>query len=509
MSSIHDQEKSPELIKDPEVVSSENSIAKYDDVSDIDIETQVQQLADELGVDEKKLMWKIDLCVVPPFCLLYFLSFLDRVNISNANIYGLSTDLGLVGNQYNTALVVFFVPYITFEVLANYCIKHIKPHIWLSCLVLSFGAISIGLGFVQNFGGLVACRFLIGITEASTFPSIFYLLSTYYSKAESQRRFSIFFSTTALSGAASGSIAYKIHDLNMVHGLESWRWIFIIEGAITCGCAILLFFLIADFPEEAKFLKKNETQFLKSKLEILSGVPSGFEIKVSWKDVAKCLKDLLIWVPSFIYFGLIIPLYGYAYFAATIINKMGYSPVTSQRLSVFPWVCAFVITNIAAFLSDRFKRRMPFVIGLCCVAITGLLMILGAENVTVRYIGCFFTASGLYSAMPIVVCWASLNWSSHSRKMVGTAWQIGIGNMGGLISSFIFLNKDAPRYITGLSVSISSVVFAIISAFVYFFVCYRMNRIKKTEAYIQEFESMSERDQINAGDRNPKFVYLY
>ena len=73
MSSIHDQEKSPELIKDPEVVSSENSIAKYDDVSDIDIETQVQQLADELGVDEKKLMWKIDLCVVPLF--VYYISF--------------------------------------------------------------------------------------------------------------------------------------------------------------------------------------------------------------------------------------------------------------------------------------------------------------------------------------------------------------------------------------------------------------------------------------------------
>ncbi|RCK64812.1 High-affinity nicotinic acid transporter [Candida viswanathii] len=516
MSSINEHEKNPELVKDaslmkdPEIVSSEDSIAKYDVLEgEVDKETQIQQLADELGVDQRRLMWKIDLCVVPPFCLLYFLSFLDRVNISNANVYGLSTDLGLVGNQYNTALVVFFVPYITFEVLANYCIKHVKPHIWLSVLVLCFGAISIGLGFVQNFGGLVACRFLIGVTEASTFPSIFYLLSTYYSKVESQRRFSIFFSTTALSGAASGSIAYKIHDLNMVHGLESWRWIFIIEGAVTCGCAILLFFLIADFPEEAKFLKSNEAQFLKSKLEILAGVPSGFEVKVTWKDVAKCLKDLLIWVPSFIYFGLIIPLYGYAYFAATIINNMGFSPVATQRLSVFPWVCAFVVTNIAAFISDRMRKRMPFAIILSCVAIVGLAMILGAERTAVRYVGCFFTASGLYAAMPIVVCWASLNWSSHSRKMVGTAWQIGIGNMGGLISSFIFLKKDSPRYITGLSVSLAAVVFAILSTILYFFVCFRMNRIKKTEKYIQEFEAMSERDQINAGDRNPKFVYLY
>jgi MFS family permease len=455
-------------------------------------------------------MWKIDLCVVPPFCLLYFLSFLDRVNISNAKLYSLSEDLNLQGDQYNTALTLFFVPYIVFEILGNYSIKLIRPRFWLSACILLFGAISIGMGFTQSFGSLAACRFLIGITEASTFPSIFYILSTYYSKAEAQRRFSAFFSVTTLSGAASGAIAWKIKDLEGVHGLRSWRWIFIVEGIVTCGCAFILLFTIPDFPEESRFLKENEINFIKRKLELYSGTKSAFEVKNKLKDVVKCLKDYLIWLPALTYFGLIIPSYGYAYFAATIINEMGYTAVSAQAHSVYPWLCAFGCINIIGYISDRHKRRLPFALGACIVAIIGLALVLGAKtSPKARYAGCFFAASGLYTAMPLVVCWAALNNGSHIRKSIGTAWQIGFGNIGGIIATFIFLAKDAPVYKPGLSVSIAGVCFAMICAISYFIVIRRLNHLKKTEEYKNKFFSMDERAQAVAGDRAPQFKYLY
>ncbi|OUT23234.1 hypothetical protein CAS74_001549 [Pichia kudriavzevii] len=89
-------------------------------LTDEEKKQKVDQLASEMNISQKKLMWKIDLCVVPPFCLLYFLAFLDRVNVSNAKVYGIEKALGLHGNQFATALTVFFVPYIVFEVLSNY-----------------------------------------------------------------------------------------------------------------------------------------------------------------------------------------------------------------------------------------------------------------------------------------------------------------------------------------------------------------------------------------------------
>lgn len=478
--------------------------------TDAEQEAEVEALALEMGINHRRLVWKIDLCLIPPFCLLYFLSFLDRVNISNAKLYNLAQDLNLTGNQYNIALTVFFVPYVFFEVVSNYAIKYIKPHIWLSACILAFGGILIGMGFAQNFGHLVVCRFFIGVTESGTFPAIFYLLSNYYSKGESQRRFSAFFSVTSLAGAASGAIAYKVHNLDGVHGLASWRWLFIIEGAATVGCSIILFFTIANFPEECRFLNQNEITFLKRKLEILSGSKSAFEIKNSVADVAGCFKDLLIWLPALGYFGMIIPSYGYAYFAATIIKEMGYTAVDANQHSVYPWLTAFFFSNIIGYVLDKFKMRLPFFLGCCTMAIIGLSMILGAtEQPHVRYGGAFLTATGLYSGMPLIVCWAALNNGGHVRKAVGTAWQVGFGNIGGIIATFIFLAKDSPEYVPGLSTSIAAVVFAMGSALAYFYLVRRLNHQKQTTEYVQRFYSKDEREQAILGDRSPLFRYLY
>jgi len=81
-------------------------------------------------INERRLMWKIDLHLVPPLCILYLLAFLDRVNIANAKLYNLTEDLGLVGNQYNICLVLFFVPYVIFEIPANILLKKFRPSIW-------------------------------------------------------------------------------------------------------------------------------------------------------------------------------------------------------------------------------------------------------------------------------------------------------------------------------------------------------------------------------------------
>lgn len=160
------------------------------DLSDEEKKANVDQLATEMEINQKKLMWKIDVCVIPPFCLLYFLAFLDRVNVSNAKVYGIEKALDLHGNQFATALTVFFVPYIVFEVLSNYVIKIVKPHIWLSCLILLFGLVTLLVAYSKNFGGLIVCRLFLGIFEAGSFPAIFYIIANFYTPGESLRRIS-------------------------------------------------------------------------------------------------------------------------------------------------------------------------------------------------------------------------------------------------------------------------------------------------------------------------------
>lgn len=92
---------------------------------------------------------------------------------------------------------------------------------------------------------------------------------------------------------------------------------------------------------------------------------------------------------------------------------------------------------------------------------------------------------------------------------MGTAWQVGFGNIGGIIATFISLSKDAPVYKPGLSVALAAVVFAMICAVAYFLVVRRANSVKQTDAYKEKFALKDEREQIMLGDRNPNFVYLY
>ena len=166
--------------------------------------------------------------MIPVLSILYLLAFLDRTNIANAAVFGLQKDLGLTGTQYNTALTIFFVPYILFEIPSNIILKRLKPHVWLSLCMFGFGLVTICQGLVQNWSGLLATRFFLGLTETGMFPGSFYLIGMWYKRSEAQKRYSFFFGSTSLAGAFGGLLASAIGKMNGMRGYLGWRWIFIL-----------------------------------------------------------------------------------------------------------------------------------------------------------------------------------------------------------------------------------------------------------------------------------------
>ncbi|MDI1490592.1 MAG: hypothetical protein OHK93_001796 [Ramalina farinacea] len=119
---------------------------------------------------EKRLLRKLDLRVVPIIAFLYTLAFLDRINIGNARIQGLEKDLHMKGQDFNIALMIFFIPYILFEVPSNLIVRKIAPSTWLSTIMVLWGIVTICQGVTASFGGLIACRFFLGLCEAGFFP---------------------------------------------------------------------------------------------------------------------------------------------------------------------------------------------------------------------------------------------------------------------------------------------------------------------------------------------------
>jgi sugar phosphate permease len=120
--------------------------------------------------DEVRLLWKIDLHLLPILFVLYMFAFLDRVNIGNAKIQGLMTDLKMSGTDYNVASMILFVPYILLEVPSNIILKKVRPSMWLSGLMFFWGVTTMCQGFVTSYGGLLVCRVFLGVFEAGVFP---------------------------------------------------------------------------------------------------------------------------------------------------------------------------------------------------------------------------------------------------------------------------------------------------------------------------------------------------
>ena len=180
---------------------------------------------------------------------------------------------------------------------------------------------------MQSYGGLLAARFFLGFAESGTFPGCeqlsvpplniasilktllgFYLISMWYKRDEAQRRFSFFFGSTTLAGAFGSLLASAIGNMDGMRGYHAWRWIFILEGVLTCVVAFAAFFIITDFPEDATWLSKTEKIYVKTRLETDQGI-SELERKVTGKDVLHVIIDYKTALGTLMYFGLIVPAY--------------------------------------------------------------------------------------------------------------------------------------------------------------------------------------------------------
>ncbi|KAH8590938.1 major facilitator superfamily domain-containing protein, partial [Bisporella sp. PMI_857] len=115
--------------------------------------------------DETRIRRRLDLYMMPIIFGLYLLFFTDRSNIGNARIQGMGNDLQLVGYRFNWTLTIFFISYALVEVPSNLALRIIGGRIYIPILVVSFGMVSICTAFVNNFGGLMTCRFMLGVAE--------------------------------------------------------------------------------------------------------------------------------------------------------------------------------------------------------------------------------------------------------------------------------------------------------------------------------------------------------
>ncbi|KAF5385409.1 hypothetical protein D9757_005389 [Collybiopsis confluens] len=389
------------------------------------------------GIKERKVMRRVDLRILPWLALLYFLNFLDRGNIGNARLYGMTTDIHVSDSQYLVALTAYFFPYALLE--------------WDDVPV----GYSNGLPWPGSQLRWTPVRVLLGVMEAGMYPGIVFYISR---RSEMGTKIAYFFSSATISGAFSGLLAVAIHNLDGVAHLASWRWIFILEGLLTVVVACASYWMIQDYPETAKFLSEDESEsadgptikwhseeittgaFVISRLQDdvrLSAAGEEYKKKYVWQS----LKDWKTWAATRahavgIYMGFDGPLGCVATIAVGILG---------DRLSSRYYLSlSYVTVQILKSLTQSAHLQLGAV---------GYIILIASRSPALSYFAVFLGASA----------WVAGNVEGAYKRGVTLGMAIGFGNINGAVTSNIYRAKDSPWYTMGHAIVLAYIVIGLIS----------------------------------------------
>lgn len=501
MSSISLQEKDKQDALTVQVPNYEEEYEKFKALSK-------KYQGDVLG----KLLRKIDCRLVPVFALLYLMSFLDRGNVGNAKVAGLTKTILMTDKQYNTALSLFFVFYIVFEIPSQMMLKKFRPKWYISCLTLSWGLVMSLTCLIQSYRGFMAARSFLGITESGLFPAAGYTLSMWYSRSEMASRVALFFCAASVAGALSGILAYGISFMDGLAGMEGWRWIFLVEGLMTIVLGLLGPFIILDSTAYCgKWLSDEEKNFLILRQRYTETGPVPPAEHFDWKYVKMAFTDwqMIFQIGIFVTHGALG--YSISFTLPVIIKSLEFTTYESYLIPVPIYIAACVLTYFNSWWGDRRRSRFLHIVIPFTGAITGVTICFATAGRThiagVNLFGLILIVFASYSPVPTSISWMANNVIGY-KKVIAMGMLMGIGNCSGLIGSNIYLTSESPKYQTGYGVSLALAAMGITCAIVLKIVYARENKSRDLLTVEDIARDWDDKKLADAADRSPYFRYI-
>lgn len=244
-------------------------------------------------------------------------------------------------------------------------------------------------------------------------------------------------------------------------GLRGWRWIFIMPGALTIVCVVLVWFYVSEFPEKAKWLKPDERVLAQERLR--EDRAEEFDDKTSLKETLAPLADWRIWALAILYLYPAAGFYAMAFFTPTILSAFGFSVALSQILQTPPYIFAALCSVATGYWADKVQRRSPFLLGHALLTIVGFLLMGWGPNTGGKLTGVFLSMTGVQCIIPTVLTWMPNNIASVKARKVAIALQIVLGAVGGIVGSLIFRAKDAPLFRPGMYAAFALMVCFIVN----------------------------------------------
>jgi ACS family tartrate transporter-like MFS transporter len=292
-------------------------------------------------------------CRLLPFVfLLYIVNYIDRVNVSFANLR-MSADLGFSDRVYGLGVGMFYASYVLFEIPGAIIVERWSARKWIARIMISWGLVTILTGFVHSVGQFYAVRFLLGVAEASFFPGMIVYLTHWFCMRDRSRAVACLFAalpTASLIGSPLAGWLLGVHWWS----LAGWRWLFIVEGVPAIALGIVTVFYLTDLPSQARWLPADERDWLVSELQ------AELQSKKRTRDYtiteAFCDRQILLLVA--VYFLAISGALANIYWIPTFVKRLsGFSNRAVTSLLVVPALIGILGTLINGWHSDKTRER--------------------------------------------------------------------------------------------------------------------------------------------------------
>jgi MFS transporter, ACS family, tartrate transporter len=379
-------------------------------------------MANEL---EARVLRKVTWRIIPFVMLLYFVAFIDRVNIGFASLT-MNKDIGLSPAVFGFGAGIFFWGYFLFEVPSNIILDKIGARIWIARVMITWGLVSAAMAFVSGATSFYVLRFLLGAAEAGFFPGIILYLTYWFPARERAAATALFMAAQALSTILGSPVSGALLEMDGLLGLKGWQWLFLLEAlpAVVLGFVVLGF--LTDRPEQAKWLADDERDWLVRTMNAETADKAAIAAHSVWRGLA----DPRVLALSLVYFGTSAGLYTLGIWAPQIIKQFGLSSFEVGCLNAIPPTAAVIVMILWSRHSDRTGERTWHVVIPCLLAAFGLALAAPATGLAAVVAALTLVNIGISSCKPPL-------WSMPTMFLSGPAAAAGIatinsiGNLGG------------------------------------------------------------------------------
>jgi len=388
----------------------------------------------EAGADlEARVARRLRARILPFVILLYFVSFLDRVNVGFAAL-SMNAAIGLTPAMLGFGGGIFFVGYIAVQVPSNLLMMRVGARVWIARVVMAWGIVSAASAFVVGPYSFYVMRFLLGITEAGFFPGTLLYLSLWFPARQRALAIAAFMAAAPLSTAVGSPISGALMELPRYLGLANWQWLFILEGLPAVILGFLTLRVLTDRPEEAAWLADDERAWL---VETLAAERAQSRPHAGFRAAAwATLRDPRVLALAIIYSGTSAGLYAVGLWSPLILRQFGFSALRIGWINAVPSIVAAAGMIFWARHSDRTLERSWHVAIACLLGGAGFLWAGSAQTAVAVVLALTVVNFGSNAAKGPVWALPSV-FLSGAGAAAGIAWINSLGNIGGFIGPWL------------------------------------------------------------------------